>query len=83
LTRQRFVVFSDALHQFFDARQVFSALFRHGSLFVALLQCENAVWRLSHSLLTLPIIGRRPVKWNVFSIFICHEIFIATRRKMT
>ena len=30
LTRQRLVVFRDALHQFFDARQLFCAVFRHG-----------------------------------------------------
>jgi hypothetical protein len=36
-----------------------------------------------HSLLTLPIIGSLVSKWNVFSIFLCHEIFIATARKMT
>jgi len=35
-----------------------------------------------HCFLTLPIIGRAPSKWNVFSIFIYHEIFIATLRKM-
>jgi hypothetical protein len=36
-----------------------------------------------HGLPTLPIIGSLTTKWNVFSIFICHEIFIATRWKMT
>jgi hypothetical protein len=43
----------------------------------------GAAQRLAHGLPTLPIIGRLHVKWNVFSIFICHEIFIATPRKMT
>jgi hypothetical protein len=33
-------------------------------------------------LLTLPIIGSRRIKWNVFSIFICNEIFIATPWKI-
>jgi hypothetical protein len=36
-----------------------------------------------HDLPTLPIIGSVHPKWNVFSIFICGEIFIATRRKMS
>ena len=83
LTRQRLVVFRDALHQFFDTRQLFSALFRHDSLSSALLQCGRHRPAHAHGLPTLPIIGRPHVKWNVFSIFICHEIFIATPRKMT
>jgi hypothetical protein len=36
-----------------------------------------------HDLPTLPIIGSVRAKWNVFSIFICREIFIATPWKMT
>jgi len=34
-------------------------------------------------LLTLPIIGSAPHKWNVFSIFIYGEISIASHSKMT
>jgi hypothetical protein len=36
-----------------------------------------------HRLLTLPIIGSTPHKWNVFSIFIYGEISIARHSKMT
>jgi hypothetical protein len=36
-----------------------------------------------HRLLTLPIIGSTPHKWNVFSIFIYGEISIASHSKMT
>jgi hypothetical protein len=32
---------------------------------------------------TLQIIGSVRAKWNVFSNFICREIFIATPRKMS
>jgi hypothetical protein len=32
--------------------------------------------------LTLPIIGSTTIKWNIFSIFLCHEIFIASGQKM-
>jgi hypothetical protein len=82
LTRQRLVVFCDALHQIFDTRQFFCTVFRHGSSFAALLHCRTASTKALCTALTLPIIGRRPVKWNIFSIFLCHEIFIATRLKM-
>jgi hypothetical protein len=49
------------------------------------LYCSAAAARrtLPHSFPTLPIIGSVDIKWNVFSIFICHELFIATARKMT
>jgi hypothetical protein len=77
-----FVVFRDALHQIFDARQFFCAVFRHGCSYAALLRCKTASTKALRTALTLPIIGRHTPKWNIFSIFICHEIFIATRQKM-
>jgi hypothetical protein len=44
---------------------------------------EALLARAPHRVLTLPIIGSRSLKWNVFSILIRHEIFIATPLKMT
>jgi hypothetical protein len=53
--------------------------------FSQVLYCIAATaWQAApHDRPTLPIIGSVHAKWNVFSIFICLEIFIATPPKMS
>jgi hypothetical protein len=43
---------------------------------------KTALLAPAHVAPTLPIIGSAPAKWNGFSIFICHEIFIASATKI-
>jgi hypothetical protein len=74
----------DALHQFVYARYGVGCVIRHDGFPLLVAALPQSLARLEfHGMPTEPIIGSVSHEWNRFSIFICNEIFVASREAMS